>query len=388
MSVRPRVWAEIDLDAIRENVRAQKEHLKRNGCEPKCLAVVKADGYGHGASHVAAAIKDLVWGFAVATAEEAFSLRDEGITAPILILGFTDESDFPRCIKEKIRLTVYEPQAAQRLSAAAVRYREEFGEGEAIAHIKLDTGMGRIGFLAYDGFFEESLAQICSACKLPGIRYEGIFTHFATADDVVKTFANLQHNRFLKMCDALSDRGVNFEIKHCCNSAAVIDRPGWAADMVRLGISMYGLYPSEYVDRLAVCLHPAMTLRSRIIHIKELPAGIPISYGSTFVTGRPTRVATISAGYADGYPRMLSGKAEVLVGGRRARILGRICMDQMMIDVTGLEAVEGDTVTLLGRDTDERISAEELGNISGRFNYELVCDVSKRVVRIYKGGDA
>ncbi|MCR5744037.1 MAG: alanine racemase [Lachnospiraceae bacterium] len=387
MNTYHRVWADIDLDAIRDNVINQRANIEKKGGSAKLCAVIKADGYGHGAVPIARAIDDLVWGYAVACVGEAVTLRENGIDKPILVLGYVDEAEFYDCIRYGIRISLYEKSIADALVQAVRRYRIETGNYtvKAIAHVKVDTGMGRIGFLTCtEEVFGQSVEEISGICKYPEIDFEGCFMHFSKCDEADKTFADLQYNRFKRMIEALADRGVEFRIRHCDNSAGIIDRPNWHMDMVRMGISLYGLYPSEEVDKLAVYLRPAMSIKSQIVFLKELPEGVPISYGGTFVTQRVTKVATVPVGYADGYPRLLSNKGFVLIRGKRARIIGRVCMDQFMVDVTDIEGVrKHDEVIIVGREGDEKISVEELGRLSGRFNYEFVCDISKRVPRIY-----
>lgn len=369
-----RVYAEIDLDAIRKNMEVMCHGLPE---EVRLIGVVKTDGYGHGAVPVAKAIGPYVWGYAVAAVEEAEILRRHQIRKPILVLGSTHERHFRELIEGEIRPAVFQEEKAARLSELAVSIGRR-----AKIHIALDTGMSRIGFQAD----ETSLEAVCRIAAMPGIEIEGLFTHFSRADEEDKTFTRIQYERYCRFAEALRSRGVVIPICHCANSAAIMELPQMGMDAARAGISMYGLYPSEEVSRdMKLC--PAMTVRSFITFIKEIGAGTPVSYGGTFVAERPMRIATVSAGYGDGYPRNLSGRGYVLVCGKRAPILGRVCMDQFMIDVTDIpEAKEEMRVTLVGRDKDEVLSMEELAAMSGGFHYEIPCILGKRVPRVYLQG--
>ncbi|MDD6352552.1 MAG: alanine racemase [Lachnospiraceae bacterium] len=368
-----RVWAEINLDNIRDNLEAMHQNLPK---ETKIMAVVKTDAYGHGAVEIAHMLEsvDYVFGYAAATVDEAMELRKHRIKKPILVLGFTFPEEYSLMIENDIRPTIFRYDMAKEFSDAAVALNKT-----APVHIKIDTGMGRIGFLAN----EASVEEIKKISKLPNIEFEGIFTHFARSDEKDKSHAEEQLRLFNQMIDALSKDGVHFQIHHCANSAAILELPDASMDMVRAGITLYGLWPSEEMNR-SFPLKPALSLYSRIVHIKELPAGCPVSYGGTFVTKAPTRVATIPVGYGDGYSRGLSNRGFVLIHGKKAPILGRVCMDQMMVDVTSIpEAKLMDKVTLVGRDEDQAISLEELGDLSGRFNYEFACCLGNRIPRIY-----
>ncbi len=373
-----RVWAEVDLDAICRNM----DHMKANLADKtQMIAVIKADGYGHGSVPVARALEGLpyLYGFATATYEEAAILRKAGVEKPILILGYV----FPYChrelIRQEIRAALFRWDSAVELSKAAVSLGKE-----ALVHIKVDTGMSRIGIRPDDS----GLEFMKRVAALPGIRVEGIFTHFAKADETDKTPALAQFERFSRFTDKVhQETGLHIPFCHCSNSAGIIRLPQANMDLVRAGIALYGLWPSEEVERDIVPLWPALSLKSHIVFVKELEEGAEVSYGGTFTAEQGMRVATIPVGYGDGYPRSLSGRGHVLIRGQRARILGRVCMDQMMVDVTGIsEAAEGDQVTLLGTDGEETITAEYLGDLSGRFNYELVCDINSRVPRVYKRG--
>lgn len=372
-----RVCARINLDAVAHNFAAMRANM-----DPKAgmIAVIKADGYGHGAVPVARLVEDYdyIWGFAAATAEEALALRAAGVRKPILILGYVFEEHYEALVREDIRPAVFRADTARQLSQEGAR------QGRTVPiHIAVDTGMTRIGFADTP----ESVQRIKEIAAFPHIRIEGLFTHFARADEADKRSAEAQLARYLKFADALEAEGVKIPLRHCSNSAGILDMPHANLDLVRAGISIYGIYPSDEVKKEAVPLLPAMELKSHISHIKEVDAGVPVSYGGTFVTVRRTRIATIPVGYADGYPRLLSNKGRVLIRGKSAPVLGRVCMDQFMADVTDIpEACCLDEVTLLGQDGDACISAEELGALSGRFPYELVCDISKRVPRVYLRG--
>lgn len=375
MTEHNRVCAEIDLDAIAYNMEQMK---KRIGDHARLIAVVKADGYGHGAVPVAKMFEacSYVWGYAVACLEEATELREQGIRKPILILGCVFPDQFEEMIRYDVRPAVYMESMAELISQEAVRQGKD-----AFIHIKIDTGMGRIGFPVT----EESADAVERISRLPGIRIEGMFTHFAKADERDKTYTLLQHDRFMRMKELVEKRQVPVRYFDCDNSAGIIDFPDMKHDLARAGIAMYGMYPSDEVDQKAVDLRPALSLVSHVSFVKEVEAGTPISYGGTFVSDRPMRVATIPVGYGDGYPRSLSNKGYVLIHGKRARILGRVCMDQFMADVTDIpETAFMDRVVLVGRDGDEEITVDELADLSGRFNYEFVCCLGKRIPRIYK----
>ena len=375
MTEHNRVCAEIDLDAIAYNMEQMK---KRIGGHARLIAVVKADGYGHGAVPVAEMFEQCswVWGYAVACLEEAAELREHGIRKPILVLGCVFPDQFEEMIRYDVRPAVYMESMADLISQEAVRQGKD-----AFIHIKIDTGMGRIGFPAT----EESADAVERISRLPGIRIEGMFTHFAKADERDKTYTFLQHDRFVKMKELIEKRRIHVQYFDCDNSAGIIDFPDMKHDLARAGIAMYGMYPSDEVDRSAVDLRPALSLVSHVSFVKDVEAGTPISYGGTFVSDRPMRVATIPVGYGDGYPRSLSNKGYVLIHGKRAKILGRVCMDQFMADVTDIpETAFMDRVVLVGRDGDEEITVDGLAALSGRFNYEFVCCLGKRIPRIYK----
>ena len=380
-----RVWAEIDLDAFYNNVIAMKEAVGE--ASVKLCAVIKSDGYGHGAAPIARTIDPLVWGYAVATFAEARNLRENGIEKPVLILGFVDERDFKDCIRLNLRLAFYDSCMTEPAIKAVREYREETGDNTAalLIHVKLDTGMGRIGFMCYDEEHRRSsVAAICEALSHDELKAEGCFMHFSKGDERDKSFAMLQHDRFMETIGLLKKEGISFSICHCDNSAGIIDMPKWHCDMVRMGITLYGMYPSDEVDKTRLSIRPCLSLRSRLVFIKTVPAGTMISYGGTYITKKEMRIGTVPVGYADGYSRALSNKGSVLICGKRAPIVGRVCMDQFMVDLSGIpEAKRFDEVTLIGEDGSEAVTADELAGLIGTINYELVCDISKRVPRVY-----
>ena len=371
-----RVWAEVDLDAIWENMVHMKENIAEN---TKILAVIKTDGYGHGGVPIAKMLEqlDFMFGYAAATYEEAHVLREAGVKKPILILGYTFPYCYEELIREEIRPAVYRRDTVEELVAAAAKVGQK-----AKVHIKVDTGMGRIGITPD----EEGLELVRFLMGHPELEVEGIFTHFAKSDEEDKTSAYQQLELFQNFIDRIqTELGLTIPVKHCSNSAAILEMPQANMDMVRAGITTYGLYPSEEVSKDIVPLRAAMSLYSHIVYCKTIHAGQSVSYGGLFTAQKDTRVATIPVGYGDGYPRSLSGKGYVLIRGKKAPILGRVCMDQFMVDISEIPGVmEGDKVTLLGVDGTERITAEELGELSGRFNYEFVCDLGKRIPRVYR----
>lgn len=369
-----RVCAKINLNHITYNIEQMRQHIAEN---TRMILVVKADGYGHGASRIAKETEkmDCVWGYATATLDEAVLLRKAGIKKPVLVLGCTFPEQYESAIANRIRMTVYTEQSAQEISRIASRRKEE-----ALVHIKLDTGMSRLGFQTG----EESVEVIERISHLPGIQIEGIFTHFAKADELDKSFTKRQMEEFVWMTERLKERGVDPVFRHCSNSAGIIDHPEANMDLVRAGIALYGLYPSDEVVKSNLDLRPAMSLVSSVVHTKWIEPGAVVSYGGCFRAQKRTKVATIPVGYADGYPRSLSDKGYVLIHGKKAPILGRVCMDQMMADITEIEeAGFMDEVVLVGESGDERIAVEDLSNLSGRFNYEFLCDLDKRIPREY-----
>lgn len=372
MKAYSRVCARIDLDAVEYNIEMMRHNVREGA---KMLGVVKTDGYGHGAVQIAKMLspKDYMWGFAVATLDEALVLRRAGIEKPLLVLGciFADQRE--EMIKYDIRMTLYTEEMAREVSELAVKMGKQ-----AYIHIKLDTGMSRLGFM-----IEEETAEIIERIsKMPNLAMEGMYTHFAKADEIDKSFTEKQIKNYVWMKETLAQRGVTFQYYHCSNSAGIIDVPEANMDLVRAGISTYGLYPSEEVHKENVPLKPAMELISHVAHVKWVEAGTPVSYGGTYITDRKTKIATVPVGYGDGYPRSLSNKGYVLIHGKKAPILGRVCMDQFMVDATEIDDVKyADKVTLVGNDGDEKLPVEALSGLSGRFNYEFVCDLGKRIPR-------
>lgn len=367
-----RIEARINLDAICNNI----DEVRRNiNSDTKIMAVIKADGYGHGAVALATALKDKVDAYGIAIIEEGIELRSAGFEKPILILGFTPYQQYEELLNYDIIQTVFQYDMAKRLSDIAVSL-----EKQAKIHIKVDTGMTRIGFKDTD----ESIQIIKEINKLPNIIIDGVFTHFASADEEDKTSARKQLSRFLTFTEKLEKEGIHIPVKHVSNSAAIIDLPESNLDMVRSGIITYGMYPSDQVNKNRLKLQPALSLISNVVYVKSVEALTGISYNSTYVTKRDSVIATIPVGYGDGYPRQLSSKGRVLIHGKSAPIVGRVCMDQFMVDVTDIPDVkEGDKVTLIGQDGDETVTVEEVANLAGSFNYELVCDIGKRVPRVY-----
>ena len=362
-------YVKIDLDTIAANFDA----VRAKAGVP-VMAVVKADAYGHGAVQVARLLQDRCAFFGVSSMLEALELRQAGLTAPILILGRMPISAIPYAVRENVRPTICHYEDAVALSEEAARQGKV-----APLHLAVDTGMGRIGFQP-----TKEAADICAAiAKLPHITIEGLFSHFATADCADLTRAREQAAKFDAFDAMLKARGVEVPIRHLDNSAGLMNFPNHY-EMVRSGIVTYGMYPSDEVSPALLPLKPALQWLSRVTHVKTLPAGSPISYGGIFVTSRPTVVATVPVGYADGYRRSLTGKFYVLIHGKKAPILGRICMDQMMVDVTDIPSVQlDDTVTLVGTDGDETITMEAIAAAADSFNYEFVCGISRRVPRIY-----
>lgn len=380
-----RVYAEVRLDAVISNMDNMKANIAP---KTKMIAVIKTDGYGHGAIPIARELEglDYLFGFAVATAEEALILRHVGIKKPILILGYTFPYSYEKLIEEEVRMAVFREDTLKELSEAAARLSERGIRKNAKVHIKVDTGMSRIGVRSD----EKGLEFVKRTFETEGIEVEGIFTHFARADESDKTAAKKQLTEFREFIGRIEEKtGRKIPVKHCSNSAGIVEIPDANMDVVRAGITLYGLWPSNQVRKDIVKLSPALSLYSHIVYIKEIEAGTAVSYGGTYVADRVRRVATIPVGYGDGYPRGLSGKGHILIHGKKAPILGRVCMDQFMVDVTEIpEAAMGDRVTLIGREGQQEITMELLGELSGRFNYELACDITKRVPRVYtKGGE-
>lgn len=374
MQLPNRVYAEINLDAICQNVQNAMDKV---GKDTKMMAIIKTDAYGHGAVPVAKALNEIgTYAFGVATVEEAVQLRRGGLQNPILILGYVFPADYPLLIANDIMHAVFQYETAKALSERAV-----FLSKVVKIHIKVDTGMGRIGMQTT----EESLAEIEKIAALPNLQIDGIFTHFACADEADKTSCFRQKEKFLDFVQKLDARGINIPIKHMCNSAGIIEFSDGFLNMTRSGIMTYGLYPSEEVNKANLELHPALQLKSHVAFVKTVQKGFTVSYGSTYVTDKEkTVIATVPVGYGDGYPRALSNKGRVLIHGQYAPIVGRVCMDQMMVNVTDIPNVkQGDTVTLVGTDGDKHISVEEVADNAYSFNYEFCCGINKRVPRVY-----
>ncbi len=369
-----RVYAGINLSAVLHNLEEMHRNIDKN---TKVVAVIKTDGYGHGALPIAKAIEhvEYLWGYAVATVDEARMLIDDGRKKPILVLGVSFPEHFDAIIRNDIRACVCDYETAKKLSDIAVAKNKN-----CHIHIKIDTGMSRIGFQVN----EDTANTILQISKLPNIMIEGIFTHFANADEMDKTPTFAQMDLFKQMCDMLSQRDVIIPIKHCSNSAGIVDIPEANMNMVRAGIILYGLWPSADVNKRSMDLRPVMSLKSHISYLKELESGRKISYGGTYETTKTQLIATVPVGYGDGYARSLSNKGYVLIRGQKAPICGKVCMDQFMVDVSHIEGVKvGDAVTLLGKDGNESITMEELGDLSERFNYEFACLITPRVPRVY-----
>lgn len=370
-----RVCAKIELGAVKSNIE------EISGLIPPdtgIIAVIKTDGYGHGALPIAKELEpiDRISGYGVATAEEAMQLRNNGIRKPVIIIGYSFPSSYEEMIIRDVRLTVFREDMLEEIDSTASRLGLI-----AKVHIKVDTGMSRIG-IPYD---ERGVAFVKKALTYKNINVEGIFSHFARADETELDSAYEQLYRFNAFIDCVRDKlDYEFNMVHIANSAAILQMPEAHKKLVRAGIIMYGLWPSDEVDHDRLYLKPLLSLVSHITFIKKVPPDTAVSYGGTFVTKRPTVIATIPVGYGDGYPRLLSGKGSVLIAGKRAPIIGRICMDQFMVDITDIPGVkEGDEVTLIGSSGNEAITLEELADLSGMLNYELACIIGKRVPRVY-----
>ncbi len=365
-----RTEAAIDLDAAEHNFNATRAKLPQN---VKLLCVIKADAYGHGAVEFARLFEGRADFYGVACIEEAIELINAGIKTPLLILGAVARPYFEDIVKYGIRIPIFSREDAKALSDEAQK------QGKRVPfHICADTGMSRIGFQV-----NEESADICrDIAGLPGIYAEGLFSHFATADEADLSKAVAQREKFKAFIKMLEARGLHIPIKHINNSAGIMNFDEYF-DMCRMGIILYGLYPSHEVDKSLLQIKPVMEWRTHISHIKELEAGREISYGGTYKTDEPRRIATLPVGYADGYPRCLSNKGRVLINGNFAPITGRVCMDQFMVDVTGIEAHVGDTVTLIGKNGGKELTMEEVSEAAHSFNYELPCRIARRVPRTY-----
>lgn len=371
MDNKSRTWAEIDLAAIKHNLANVKKLLKP---DVLLLVTVKADAYGHGMVEVARTAIEAGAGFlGVATLEEAMALREAQIKTPILVLGFVPHEYAKLAVENDISLTVFDYETAGILS------RVSDGRKKAKIHIKLDTGMGRIGFIPGP----EAIRTIVAISQLPGIEIEGLFTHFAVSDIKDKGFTCRQLDLYQQMAAALAEHNIRPKLRHVANSAAIMEMPETQLDMVRAGIITYGLYPSNQVDRKKIELVPAMRLKSRVTLVKTLPRGYSVSYGRTFTSAADMQVATVGVGYADGYNRRLSNRAWAVIRGHRVPLIGTVCMDQCMFDVSGVEGVKpGDEITLFGRPEDG-VTADDLAGIIGTINYEVVCLITARVPRVY-----
>jgi len=366
------VWAEIDLDAVKFNIRNIKKIVK----DKEIIAVVKADAYGHGAIDLAPILmKNGASKLAVAIITEALELIENNINAPIMILGYTPLEYGNILIENNIEQTVYDLEYAKGLSKIAL----SFGK-KAKIHIAIDTGMGRIGFLPNS----ETIKTIEEISALEGIRIEGLFTHFATSDEESKEYTYEQFSKLNSITKILKEKGIDIPLKHASNSGAIIDLPETYLDAVRAGIILYGYYPSEEVDKEHLEIKNVMTVKTNICHIKELDKDMYVSYGRTFRTNRKSIIATLPIGYADGYSRLLSGKAKVIINGKLVPVIGRICMDQCMIDVTDAGTVRvGDEVIILGSDGELKFNADDMAEAMGTINYEVLCMIKQRIPRVY-----
>ncbi len=379
------LWAEVDLKAIAHNICELRRITNSNS---RLMAVVKANGYGHGSVEVArCALDNGAEALGVARIHEAILLRNEGIDAPILVLGYTPAFYYEDILNYDITQTLFSRQAAESLSSFAVLHKKKVK-----VHVKIDTGMGRLGILVGPSIEyrngnsqqEYVIKEVESIVRLPGLEPEGIFTHFSMADSLDKAFSKRQFEIFMEFINSLMSQGIEFGVKHAANSAGIIDMPETHLDMVRAGISMYGLYPSDEVNKDKVALLPAMSLKTTIIHIKKVPPGFKVSYGATYEAKKPTYIATVPVGYADGYSRLLSSRGSMLVCGQRAPIAGRVCMDLTMLDVGHIpEAKTGDEVVAFGSQIGSSIIVDEIASITGTINYEIVSSLTERVKRVY-----
>ena len=369
--IRP-VWAEIDLDAIKYNI----DSIKRRVDTKELIAVVKADAYGHGALDVSKTlVENGATKLAVAVITEAMELRHGNINTPIMILGYTPLEFAADLINYDIEQTIFDLEYATKLSEIALNLGKK-----AKVHVALDTGMGRIGFLINDN----SLNEILKISSLKGLEVVGIFTHFATADESDKNYSNKQYKKFTDFNEKLVSKGVNIPLKHVSNSGAIIDMPNMYLDGVRAGIVLYGYYPSEDVLKQNLDLKKAITIKTQVAHVKILDKNEYVSYGRKFKTERKSIIATLPIGYADGYSRALTGKAKVIINGKFAPVVGTICMDQCMIDVTDIGDVHvGDEVIVLGKDKDLKFDADDMAKAMGTINYEVLCMIKQRIPRVY-----
>lgn len=373
MTDEERVLAIVDLDAIASNIKNIRAKVDKNS---GIIGIIKADAYGHGSVETAKVLLDngADW-LAVAVVDEGLNLRKNGITAPILLLGYTPELRLNDVINNGFIQTVYSYDTAKKLSDAASALGKK-----AVIHIKIDTGMGRIGYRVN----EESADEIVKISKLPNIDVNGMFTHFSTADEADKAYTLEQYNKFVKMNDMLEERGLHIPVKHAANSSAIMDFDNMMFNMVRPGIILYGAYPSDEVKKENLSLSPAMSIKTHVSYVKDVNEGDSISYGRKYIAPSKRRIATIPVGYADGFIRAYSKGGKVLVRGEYAPIVGRICMDQFMVDVTDIDGVEvNDEVVLMGRQGDKEITADFIASVLDTINYEVFCTLSKRVPRQY-----
>jgi len=373
ISHRPRVVAEIDVKAIIHNYKQIRNNLPR---DVGIMSIVKADGYGHGAVEIAQILqKEGVNYLAVAIASEGAQLREAGITTPILVLGYTPAADIPILIDHDLTQTIFSYEMAKFISYEASKLEKRIK-----IHIKVDTGMGRIGFLAYPA----SIKEIVDINQLPNIEIEGIFTHFSSADEAESSYTKEQTSIFHGFLKELQQVGIEIPMIHAANSAGIIMHKNTYFNMVRLGIALYGHYPSEETATHGIGLIPAMSLKTQVVHVKELPKGHTIGYNRTYITEEKTKIATIPIGYADGYARRLSNKGRVLIRGEYAPVVGNICMDQFMVDVSHINYVGvGDEVVIFGKQKEKEIAVEEIAQMLGTINYEIICMIGKRIPRIY-----
>ena len=371
-----RAWAEINLDAITHNYN---EIRKITSPDAKIMAIIKADGYGHGFKAIASVLlENGVDAFGVATTDEALQIRKAGFTLPVLILGVVLDDEYKKAIENEISLCVANIDTAMEISNIA----KQIGKCAKI-HIKLDTGMGRIGFVCGDNDSDVT-EEILRIASLPYITVEGIFSHFSRADEEDSSYTDFQFKRFSEICSSLKSSGLEIPYCHICNSAGIIQFPKYHLDMVRSGIITYGLYPSEVVDKKKLDLIPAMTVKTKVTNVKEIKHESLISYGGNYKAMPGQKIATIAIGYADGFSRILSDRAKVLINGKEANVVGNICMDQCMIDVTDIDSIKtGDEVIIFGSDGNNTITVESVALLLGTINYEVVCSVGKRIPRAY-----
>lgn len=367
------VWAEVDLDAVEYNIK----NIVKASNNREVIAVVKADAYGHGAVDIIPTLlENGVSRLAVAVITEAIEIRKNNIKAPIMLLGFTPLEYCENLVKFDIEQTIYDLEYAKKLSDIGIK-----NDKKIKVHVALDTGMGRIGFMPS----VQNVQKVKEICALDGIEVVGIFTHFATSDEKDKSYTYEQFNKTKWFIDALKKENINIPIKHVSNSGAIIDMPETFLDAVRAGIILYGYYPSDDVCKEKLKIKPILTLKTQVSHVKEMEKDMYISYGRTFKTERKSKIATIPIGYADGYSRLLGGKAKVIIKGKFAKVVGRICMDQCMIDVTDIDEVKvGDEVILLGEDNGLKYNADDMARDMGTINYEILCMIKQRIPRVYK----